>query len=242
MLKDNIFRDEYIIFEDNSIVIVNKPFGMLSCKDKKGIDKDLYTIIKENTNSKDLAIINRLDRGVGGIVIFSKNNNSTTILTEYMKNHSFKKGYLAIVCGIAKDEDNLVNFIMKNQRQNISKIVNKNSSGAKEARLSYKKLEQIEIDNNIYSLLDISLETGRHHQIRVQMANVNLPLYNDIKYNKNVKRKIGNGNIGLFCYKMGLNHPITNEYLEFVILPKNEEMFKNFHKVIDLLYIKEDTL
>ncbi|WP_317367916.1 RluA family pseudouridine synthase [uncultured Tyzzerella sp.] len=234
MLKDDIFKDIQVIFEDSNIIVVNKPFGMLSCQDKKGIDKDLYSTVKEKTNSKDLAIINRLDRGVGGIVVFSKNNTSTTVLTEYMKNHSFKKGYLAVVCGKAKDEDIIVDFIMKNQRQNISKIVNKNSSGAKEARLSYKKVAQIDIDSNVYSLVDINLETGRHHQIRVQMANANLPLYNDTKYNKNIKRKIGNGNIGLFCYKMGLKHPITNEYLEFIVLPKNEEIFKNFYKVIDL--------
>lgn len=232
-LKENniIFDKKFdIIFEDSSIIVVNKPFGMLSCQDKKKIDKDLYTIIQEHTNCKELSIINRLDRGVGGIVIFSKNNKATTTLTEFMKNHHFEKSYLAIVRGIAKDEDMLINFIMKNQRQNISKIVNKNSSGAKEARLSYKKIKQIEINNEIYSLVDISLETGRHHQIRVQMSNVNLPLYNDIKYNKNIRRKTGNGNIGLFCYKMYFNHPITNDYLQFIISPKNEEIFKEFYK------------
>ena len=223
MLKDIIFEDDYII-------VVKKPFGMLSCEDKKGIDKDLYSIIKEKINCENLAIINRLDRGVGGLVIFSKNIKATTTLTEYMKNHSFEKRYLAIVCGIAKDEDILIDYIMKNQRQNISKIVNKNSTGAKEARLSYKKIAQIEINEKIYSLVDIDLQTGRHHQIRVQMANANLPLYNDTKYNKNIRRKMGNSNIGLFCYKMDFNHPITNEYLKFIISAKNEEMFKNFYK------------
>ena len=223
MLKDIIFEDDYII-------VIKKPFGMLSCEDKKGIDKDLYSIIKEKINCENLAIINRLDRGVGGLVIFSKNIKATTTLTEYMKNHSFEKRYLAIVCGIAKDEDILIDYIMKNQRQNISKIVNKNSTGAKEARLSYKKIAQIEINEKIYSLVDIELQTGRHHQIRVQMANANLPLYNDTKYNKNIRRKMGNSNIGLFCHKMAFNHPITNEHLEFIISAKNEEMFKNFYK------------
>ena len=218
-----------IIFEDYDIIVVNKPFGMLSCQDKKGIDKDLYNIIKEEKNCKDLAIINRLDRGVGGIVVFSKNNKTTNKLTEYMKNHRFEKRYLAIVCGLSKEEDTLIDWIMKNQRLNMSKIVNKNSSGAKEARLSYKKVSQIEIDEKIYSLIDINLETGRHHQIRAQMSNANLPLYNDIKYNKNIKRKLGNGHIGLFCYKMAFNHPKTNEYLEFIVYPKNEEMFEKFY-------------
>ncbi len=218
-----------IIFEDYDIIVVNKPFGMLSCQDKKGIDKDLYNIIKEEKNCKDLAIINRLDRGVGGIVVFSKNIEATNKLTEYMKNHRFEKRYLAIVCGLSKEEDTLIDWIMKNQRLNMSKIVNKNSSGAKEARLSYKKISQIEIDEKIYSLIDINLETGRHHQIRAQMSNANLPLYNDTKYNKNIKRKLGNGHIGLFCYKMAFNHPKTNEYLEFIVYPKDEEMFRNFY-------------
>ena len=218
-----------IIFEDYDIIVVNKSFGMLSCQDKRRIDKDLYTIIKEEKNCKDLAIINRLDRGVGGIVVFSKNTETTNKLTEYMKDHKFEKGYLAIVCGLSKEEDTLIDWLMKNQRLNISKIVNKNSSGAKEARLSYKKISQIEIDEKIYSLIDISLETGRHHQIRAQMSNANLPLYNDTKYNKNIKRKLGNGHIGLFCYKMAFNHPRTNKYLEFIIYPKDEEMFRNFY-------------
>lgn len=218
-----------IIFEDNNIIIVNKPFGMLCQQDKKGIDKDLYTILKQNKKCENLSIINRLDRGVGGLVVFSKDKKSTAILTEYMKNHKFEKSYLAIVCGRAKDEDTLINWLLKNQRQNISKVVNKNSPNSKEAILSYKKISQIEIDKNIYSLIHINLKTGRHHQIRVQMANVGLPLYNDTKYNKNIKRKIGNGYIGLFCYKMAFNHPITKKHLEFIIYPKDKEMFKNFY-------------
>lgn len=224
MLNDNNFT----IFEDENIFIAKKPFGMLSCKDKKGIDEDLYSIIREKTGCKNLAIINRLDRSVGGIIVFSKNDKFTTILTENIKNNNFEKRYLAIVCGSAKKEDKLINFLMKNQRKNMSKVVNKNSSNAKKAILFYKKVSQIKIDNQVYSLLDINLETGRHHQIRVQMANVNLPLYNDTKYNKSFKRKIGNGNIGLFCYKIAFTYPITNKYLEFSISFENEEIFKNF--------------
>lgn len=214
-----------VIFQDDNILLANKPFNMLSCKDKKGLDKDLQTILEEITNFK-LHIINRLDRGVGGIVLFAKDSKTASILTTYMKEGNFQKRYLAITCNLSKEEDKLVDYIMKNQRQNISKIVNKNSIGAKEAILFYKRLNYIELERNIYSLLDIELKTGRHHQIRLQLANANLPLYNDIKYNKNIKRKIGNGNIGLFCYKMEFNHPITNKPLDFTIYPKNEEMFE----------------
>ncbi len=229
MLKNlNDIKKDIVIFEDSNIIVCNKPFGMLSCQDKKCIDKSLYDIIKEQKKCKELSIINRLDRGVGGLVIFSKNNKYTSILTEYMKNYKFEKRYLAIVCNSAKNEDVLIDWLMKNQRLNISKIVNKNSPGSKKAKLTYKKISQIEINEKIYSLLDINLETGRHHQIRSQMANANLPLYNDTKYNKNIKRKLGNGHIGLFCYKMSFKDPITNKLLNFTIYPKNEDMFKNF--------------
>ena len=225
--------NDLIIYEDKNIIVCNKPFGMLSCKDKKAIDLDLFTIIKDTKNINNLSIINRLDRGVGGLIIFSKNNKYTSILTEYMKNHTFTKNYLAVTYNKAKDSDYLENYLMKNQRLNISKIVNKNSPNAKKAILSYKKLDEIQLQDKTYSLLDIDLKTGRHHQIRTQLSNANLPLYNDIKYNKNLKRKIENNNLGLFCYKMSFLEPFTNKLLSFVVYPKDEKIFKQFKIIKD---------
>lgn len=224
--------EKYIVFEDKDILILNKPFGMLSQKDKKETDEDLYTlaekyILKKDKNAK-VGLINRLDRVVGGLVLFGKNEKINKCLTEKMKEGGFSKYYLAIVCGSAKESDIIINWIMKNQRLNISKIVNKNSSGSKEAKLTYKKIAEKEIDLEILSLIEIKLFTGRHHQIRVQMANAGLPLYKDTKYNPKYLRKRGIGEIGLFANKLEFIHPITNENIKVEIMPKNENIFKEF--------------
>lgn len=218
-----------IVFEDENILVVNKPFGTLCCPDKKG-NENLQTFFKTTKNNQNIEVINRLDRGVGGIVILTKTKNATAFLTEQMKNNKVKKTYLAIVCGKSKEKDTLTHWLMKNQRLNISKIVNKNSLGAKEAKLTYQKIKTININNKDYTLVSINLQTGRHHQIRAQMAQVGLPLYNDTKYNKNIKRKEGNGQIGLFCSQMEFLSPSTNKEIKFTLYPKNEEMFNNFYK------------
>lgn len=217
-----------IIFEDENILIVNKPFGTLCCPDKKG-EQNLQTFFKTLKNNQNIEVINRLDRAVGGIVVFTKTKNATAFLTDQIKNNKIKKTYLAIVCGKSKEEDNLTHWLMKNQRLNISKIVNKNSPGSKEAKLTYKKIKTININNKDYSLLSINLQTGRHHQIRAQMSHVGLPLYNDTKYNKNIKRKEGNGHIGLFCSQMEFINPSTNNEIKFTLSPTNEQMFSNFY-------------
>lgn len=221
-----------VVFEDKDIIIINKPFGVLSQSDGKNKDEDLYTLVKSYLLKKgekgNIGIINRLDRVVSGLIIFGKNNITNKILSENIKNHNFEKRYLAIVCGSAKEEDNLTDWIMKNQRLNISKIVNKNSYGGKEAKLSYKKVKEIETEEGILSLIDIKLYTGRHHQIRVQMANASLPLFGDTKYNKDFKNKRCEGSIGLFSYKIGFKHPKNNKYMEFEVYPKSEKMFCKF--------------
>lgn len=223
---------EYIVFEDKDLLILNKPFGMLSQKDKMENDKDLFTlatdyILKQNKNAK-IGLINRLDRVVGGLVIIGKNELANKILTENMKNKKFCKYYLAIVCGEANEQDILINWLIKNQRQNISKVVNKNTQGSKEAILNYKKIKQLEIENQQLSLIEVELVTGRHHQIRVQLANANLPIYNDTKYNQEYLRKKGIGEIGLFAYKIKFNHPINNNEIIFDIYPTSSEIFKKF--------------
>lgn len=220
---------EYIVFEDKDILILNKPFGMLTQKDKKQKEEDLYTlateyILKKQNNTK-VGLINRLDRVVGGLVLIGKNENVNKILTTKMKEGKFSKRYLAIVCGSAKEKDSLNDWIMKNQRLNISKIVNKNSPGSKEAKLNYKKLKEKEINGEIFSLIEIELLTGRHHQIRVQLSNAGLPIYQDSKYNPKFIRKRGLGEIGLFANKLEFKHPITNKNIKVESLPNEKSIF-----------------
>ncbi len=206
-----------IIFEDDDILLVNKPFGMLSQPDKKNMEEDLYSIVSKYLKNDNIGLINRLDRGVGGLVLFSKNTLSSKALTLDMKNHNIEKTYLSVVSGSPKEEDYLIDWLFKNQRLNISKVVCKNSPGSKEARLKYYNLNSKQIKDKIYTLLKIELETGRHHQIRAQLANQNLFIYGDKKYSNNKEKS--QGYIALFAYKLKFKHPRTQKDLCFKALP-----------------------
>lgn len=213
--------EELILYEDKDIIVVKKPFGVGSQQDKSG-DLDLYTMVKNYTELKEgkpqeIGLIHRLDRPVSGVMVFGKNKNSSASLSSQLQEGGFNKEYMAVVCGRLEGEGRLVDWIFKNQRLNISKIVNKNSPSSKEAILDYKAIKSIEKDGKEYTLVKIKLLTGRHHQIRVQMANLGYALWGDTKYNKEIIRKRGFNNIGLCAYRLSFNHPKTNKLMEFEI-------------------------
>ncbi len=203
--------DLNIVFENKNIIVINKEIGELSQEDKNG---ESSVISKVKVKYKDAELINRLDRCVGGLVLIGKNKKSVALLSEMQKNREIIKKYISVVCGEALETARLENYLQKNQRLNMSKVVQKNSL-SKLAILEYKKLEEKTIDNKVYSKVDIELLTGRHHQIRVQMSNVNLGLYGDSKYNKQ-ERFRPTDNIGLFAYYLKFVDPITNEEIELV--------------------------
>lgn len=177
-----------ILYDDNNFTGVVKPVGIPVQPDKTG-DKSLIEVLEMQINHK-LWLINRLDRNVGGVMFFAKNKESVSQIDE--------KRYKAVLCGVPQKEGRVENWLMKNQRLNISKVVNKGTQGAKRAVLEYKTEKTIDIDGEKYSLADIRLETGRHHQIRVQMANLGYPLCGDVKYNKSCRRSDG---IMLWSYR-----------------------------------------
>ncbi len=201
--------DLNIVFENRNIIVVNKAIGDLSQEDKNG-ETSVISVVKEKF--KDAELINRLDRGVGGLVLIGKNKKVVALLSEMQKNREISKKYISIVCGEALEKARLENYLQKNQRLNMSKVVQKNSL-SKLAILEYKKLEEKTIDDKVYSKVDIELLTGRHHQIRVQMANVKLGLYGDSKYNKQ-ERFRPTDNIGLFAYYLKFIEPITKQEIE----------------------------
>ena len=201
---------KFIVFEDDYIVILEKPFGILSQNDSKNFDS-LEFLLKQQY--REIFIINRLDRQVGGLIIFAKNKLVTKILFKQFQEKKILKKYFAVVCGQAKEEEDLVNWIMKNQKLNFSKIVNKNSPYSKRAELTYKTID-IKLDKEKYfSLVKIILKTGRHHQIRAQMAYNNLPLWGDSKYNKQFVFKRNLGYISLWSAELSFLHPINNKKL-----------------------------
>lgn len=207
-----------ILYEDNHIIVVEKKIN-IPVQEDDSKDKDLLTVIKEYLKEKYhkpgnvyLGLVHRLDRPVGGVMVFAKTSKAASRLSEQMRLKDIKKKYYAIVEGNAKDSDILIDKLYKNNKTNMVYVDNR----GKEAILIYKRIKTI---NNL-SLVDIELKTGRNHQIRVQFSSRNMPLWGDQRYNKNAK--VGQ-QIALYSYYLSFIHPITKEKMKFQLeIPKRE--------------------
>lgn len=210
-----------VIYEDNHIIVVEKPPNIPSQADKTE-DIDMLTIIKGYIKEKYnkpgnvyIGLIHRLDRPVGGIMIFAKTSKSASRLSEQVRNKDFEKEYLAVVDGkFEKIIGTLEDYLYKDQRNNISKVVNKEKKNSKFAKLDYEVLKYNEIKN--LSLVRIKLYTGRHHQIRLQLANFGHSIYGDQKYGTRGRGK----QIALWAYKLKILHPVTKKEMIFKCLPE----------------------
>ncbi len=210
-----------VIYEDNHIIVVEKKPNIPSQSDKTG-DIDMLTIVKEYIKEKYnkpgnvyLGLVHRLDRPVGGIMIFARTSKSASRLSNQVREKIFKKEYLAVVDGKPEPKSGtLEDYLYKDERNNISKVVKKEKKNSKLAKLDYELVKYNEIKN--LSLLKINLHTGRHHQIRVQLSNFGHSIYGDQKYGKRGKGK----QIALWAYKLTIEHPITKEKMEFVDYPE----------------------
>ena len=207
-----------IIYEDNHLLVVEKPINIPVCEDETK-DLDLLTILKKYIKEKYnkpgnvyLGLVHRLDRPVGGIMVFAKTSKAASRLSNQVREKKLNKVYYAIVENKLKKEDTLKDYLIKNEKTNITTVTNKEKG--KEAILEYKV---IDTKDNL-NLIKINLITGRSHQIRVQFSSRNNPLFGDQKYNKNA---IPNTNIALFAKELSFYHPITKEKLTFKTeLPK----------------------
>lgn len=223
-------QDLKILYEDNHIIVVVKPAGIPVQQDKTS-DLDMLTIIKAYLKEKYnkpgnvyLGLVHRLDRMVGGVMVFAKTSKAASRISEYIRQKNVKKRYLAIVNGkmdVTGDVVELKDYLVKNERLNMSRVVDKSVKGSKESILEYKVIKNFKYNNKEYSLVDIDLHTGRHHQIRVQFSNISHPLYGDIKYGNKIN-KVGQ-NLALFSYYLSFFHPTKDEYLEFKFLPSQLE-------------------
>lgn len=212
-----------VLYEDNHIIVVEKKVNVPVQEDESK-DLDLLTIIKEYLKEKYhkpgnvyLGLIHRLDRPVGGVMVFAKTSKAASRLSEQMRVKDIKKKYYAVVEGKVKDEDVLIDKLYKNSNNNMVSVDDR----GKEAILSYKRIKIV----NDCSLVDIELKTGRKHQIRVQFSSRNTPLWGDQRYNKD--SKVGQ-QIALFSYYLSFNHPTTKEYMEFKLDLPNREPFNLF--------------
>ncbi|MEA5085480.1 MAG: RluA family pseudouridine synthase [Lachnospiraceae bacterium] len=215
--------DIKILHEDDNIVVAYKPHGVPSQADKTG-DLDIVTYLTKECRAKYIGVINRLDRPVGGIMVFAKNPQSAAKLSLQLQKNEISKQYTAVICGELEERNGeMVDYLLKNQKDNISKVANKGTKEAKEARLKYSVLDTVEdVEWGKLSLVKVDLITGRHHQIRVQFSSRNLPLWGDNKYNETFKKRRGFTEIALCSTSLGFKHPKTNEKMEFEVKAEGE--------------------
>jgi 23S rRNA pseudouridine1911/1915/1917 synthase len=210
-----------VIYEDNHIIVVEKQPNIPSQGDKTN-DIDMLSIVKEYIKSKYqkpgnvyLGLVHRLDRPVGGVMVFAKTSKAASRLSEQVRNKIFKKEYLAVVDGMIEYKNGVLeDYLYKDERNNTSKVVNKDKKNCKYAKLDYEVLYYNEIKD--LSLVKINLHTGRHHQIRVQLSNFKHSIFGDQKYGTRGQGK----QIALWAYKLEIEHPITKEKKVFECLPE----------------------
>lgn len=215
-----------ILYEDNHIIVVVKPMNMLSQLDSTN-DTDIMEILKEYIKEKYnkpgnvfLGLVHRLDRRVSGVMVFARTSKAASRLSEEIRGQNMQKTYYAIIVGEVNDKGTLKNYLKKvsNNGTNKAVIMSKEDSESKEAILNYKKIKSVVIDNDVFTLVEVQLITGRYNQIRAQFANINHPIINDFKYNYRFKNY--NDELGLACVKMSFNHPVTKELMSFEFIPK----------------------
>lgn len=216
-----------ILYEDNHIIVVEKPVNIPSQGDKTG-DIDMLTIIKRYIKEKYnkpgdvyLGLVHRLDRPTGGVMVFAKTSKAASRLSEQVRNKEFYKKYLCIVDGkMESDTGTFKDYLVKNERTNMSRIAKKEEKNAKEAILDY---EVLKYNNEInLSVVKVLLHTGRHHQIRVQFASRNHSLCGDQKYGTRGRGK----QLALWAYSLSIFHPITKERMEFCVEPEHVGSWK----------------
>ena len=212
-------EDLTILHEDNHIIVVLKPQNVPSCEDESK-DLDMLTMIKEyiaKTYNKQgnvyLGLVHRLDRPTGGVMVFAKSSKAAARLSEQMKNGDFEKRYYAVLVGKPREEKaTLTHYMKKNAVNNMVYVCPPTTVGAKFAELEYRTVEE----NSGLTLADITLHTGRSHQIRVQMNAIGTPVFGDMRYGGEKAKK---GYLALWAYYLAFTHPVSKERLVFRVEP-----------------------
>ncbi|MCF6278893.1 MAG: RNA pseudouridine synthase [Flavobacteriaceae bacterium] len=216
--KNNI----QILHEDNHIIIVNKRAGDITQGDKTG-DKPLSDVAKEyikekynKPNNVYLGVVHRLDRPTSGVIIFAKTSKALERLNKMLREKTINKTYWAVVKNKPqKEQDTLIHFLKKNPKNNKSTAFKTETEGSKKAILHYKVIKELDS----YYLLEIDLETGRHHQIRCQLASIGSYIKGDLKYG--AKRSNKDGSIHLHARRIEFIHPVSKETV-VVVAPTPE--------------------
>ena len=222
------YQDLIILYEDNHIIVVLKPQNEPCCPDESG-DSNLLDCVREylkvtyNKQGNAYAgLIHRLDRPTGGVMVFAKTSKAASRMSEAMKSGGFEKRYLAVLCGAPnRDKAILENYLRKNSINNTVYVCTQTETGAKYAALDYEVKEKA----GGLSLVEVNLHTGRTHQIRVQFASINTPVYGDMRYGGERAQK---GRLALWAYSLKFTHPVTGEVMRFIAFPPEDGIWKEF--------------
>lgn len=216
-----------VLYEDEYMIAVTKPPGVPSQGDRSN-DVDMVTRVRDYLFDKGdidtepyVAVINRLDRPVGGIMLFAKSEDMAAKLTDMIQMKGIRKYYQAILSGYLEEEEGTyTDWILFDKKNNISKVVKEGTPGAKKAVLKYELIDEFETDKGYLTYVLIRLITGRHHQIRCQMAAHGTPILGDVRYaapgsgtgaGNGKNRDSGSREIALFSSRMEFVHPVTGE-------------------------------
>lgn len=210
-----------VLYEDNHIIVVEKPVNIPSQGDKTG-DEDMLTIIKQYIKEKYdkpgdvyLGLVHRLDRPTGGVMVFARTSKAASRLSEQVRDKKMHKKYLCIVDGKMENQTgSMRDFLLKKEKTNTSKVVKEGTKNAKEAILDYEVVKYNEEIN--MSVVKVDLHTGRHHQIRVQFASRGHSLSGDQKYGTRGRGK----QLALWAYSLSFTHPVTKKELIFEDYPE----------------------
>ena len=203
-----------VLYEDNHLIVVNKKPSDLVQGDSTGdisLDEEVKSYIAKKYNKPGavfLGVIHRLDRPVGGVVVYARTSKALACMNDMFRNGLVKKTYLAVVKERPpKEEDTLTNYLKKNEKLNKTFVHDTQVKDSKKASLTYRILGR----SDRYYLLSVDLHTGRHHQIRAQLANIGCPIRGDLKYG--YPRSNEDGSISLFAHRIEFDHPVSKEHI-----------------------------
>lgn len=231
-----------ILFEDNHLLVAEKPENMPVQADSSG-DLDMLTALKAYVKEKYnkpgdvyLGLVHRLDRPVGGVMVFARTSKAASRLSSQLSSRTAKKRYVAVVVGDPPASAELINYISRDENTGNAHIAREGEENAKPASLSFKTVAK----KNGLALLDVSLHTGRHHQIRLQLSAYGFSIWGDQRYNK--EARVGE-QIALYAYSLTVEHPTKKEALTFTNLPKGgvwrqfQEELNGLANGLEIVYI-----
>ncbi len=214
-----------IIYEDEHLLLINKPAGLLSQEDHTG-DADVFTLCKQylsrsQNNNPFLGLIHRLDRPVSGLMLLAKNRNAAENLSKQIRDRTIQKTYWAVTTGSPPPNGVLAHRLYKDRETNVVEVVTGNQQKGKRAELSFAKLEK----SDDLHLLSVHLQTGRPHQIRVQLAHEGFPIWGDYKYGQN---QPDGRTMALRAVEIVFRHPQTSQHIHFELAPPNKHPWTQF--------------